>query len=318
MKSAQSILRRNRENQMIFRIASTRKMWLTAALLLLSVILVMLSGCKTAPEFSVKDYPALVSDYGSLFVSFNLKKGRELVTSYLDKGGNAQDISKIIDRTDRISFSFSDQPTGGYSAVAEGSYPGLITFFALANSPEWVKHKSIYTWWENKSSHLQLSLPIHTVALFSTGNISHLMEKFKNGERGYIPEFVKREMEKSTVLLYTSLPSPALFRVFGLKMVQDDVVELDISLIKNDNGHNKTVSASYKIWGFIQLKNTAKARLFNTGLKLGLLTMARREGNSAIKKLIKENPFELQNTKIIFNGVDITMSEIREVMKDKK
>ncbi len=303
---------------MIFRNTSTRKMGLAAPLLLLFIILATLSGCKTAPEFSVKNYPALVSDYGSLFVSFNVKKDKKLVAAYLDKAGNVQDISRIIDKTDRISFSFSDNPPGGYSAVAEGSYPGLITSIALANSPEWIKHKSIYTWWENKSYHLQLSLPIHSVALFSTGNIINLMEKFKNGERGYIPEFVKREMEKSTVIVYTNSPSPALFRVFGLKTDPDDVTELDISLMKNNDVHSESVTASYKIWGFIQLKDTVKARAFNTGLKLGLLAMAVREGNSAIKKLIKDNPFTLQNTKIIFNGVNITMNEILDVMKGKK
>ncbi len=303
---------------MIFRYSVNRQMRMSIPLLLLSLLLVGFSGCKTVPELSVKDYPALVSENGSLFVSFNIRKDRDLVVSYLEKNEKGNDLSRIIDRTDRISFSFADQVGHGYSAVAEGNYPSLITTFALTNSKEWVKHKGIYTWWENKDAHLQLALPINSIALFSTDNIIGLMEKFKNGERGYIPDSVRREMEKSAVLVYTSSPSPSLFSAFGLKIDPDDVVKLDISLIRNNSESSSPLPVSYKIWGYIQLRDTVKARAFNTGLKLGLLTMAIREGNTAIRKLIKENPFVLRDTRIIFNGVNITLSDILDVMKDKK
>ncbi len=286
-------------------------------LLSFSVVLVLFSGCRTVPQYTVRDYPSLVSERGALFVSFNIQADMALADAYLERQDSGKDLVNLVKRTDRVSFSFKNDSLKTYAAVAEGHYPPVLTTLFLGTSTSWITHKDVYTWWEEKGGDLKLALPIGSVAIFSTGSITPLLKKFKIGERGFLPEYVKKEMEESAVTLYTDSPSPALFSAFGVKRAADAVVELNLYVIREKDEGKDSLPASYRLKGYIALKNPEAAKLFTTGLKLGLLTMAVREGDTAVKKLIREHPFTVEDARIIFNNVHLSLPEIMSLTDER-
>ena len=301
----------------MFRSFSTKQAGIPALLLFVSLVILFFSGCRTGPEYVVKDYASLVFHEGALFVSCDMLQDRNIVEAFLAKNKEAQDYSKLIQRTHRVSFSLTNTIPFGYDAVAQGTYPAFWVNTLLGCNKLWEKHSGPFTWWENKENHLKISVPVPDLAIISTQTVDPLLVKLKNGEREYLPDRVKKEIAQNAVVLYALHPSSKIFSTFGMKSTEITLKELDISLLPEQSIATESPQ-SYRIWGYLRFNNEKDARLFNTGLKLGLLTMAIREGNGAIKKLIQENPFVLQNQQIIFNGVHITLSEILDLTREKK
>ncbi len=285
-------------------------------LILLGIVAVFFSGCRTAPQYVVKDYPSLIYRTGNLFVSFTLKNDRKLVDAYLEERKSGNDYQDILKRTDRLSFAFTGKGQGRYFAVAEGAYSGFITSIILGNDSRWIKHKGLYTWWENKNTGLELSVPMRHLALFSTESITPLLERLKTGDRGYLPDSVKEEMKENALTLYTVDPSPELFRIMGVKADSGDVREVNIFL-RRAGEESGEESVSYKLWGYVSFQDKSTARHFYTGLKVAMLAMAIRDGNKTMKRLIQEKPFVLQGAQILFNGVPLSLAEIMRLSEKK-
>ncbi len=290
---------------------SKKQMGSSAFLFFILISVLNFSGCKTGPEYLVKDYPSLIAAEDEIFISFNLTNDVRIVQEYLDRKNMLSEYSELIGRTRQISFSLPVSGNGKYTAVAEGSYPSFFTKMIINSDKSWNKHRGVYTWWENSANQTRLSIPISDLAVISNCFIEPVLLKLKNGERGYLPESVKKEMSRSAVVVYSLHPSAYVFDFLGMKKTSVRIEELQLSLIR-ESGESADDSFMYRIWGTLSFNDNKSARLFNTGLKLGLITLARKEGKGAILNLIKDNAFYVDENRIVLEGVLMNLQDIMD------
>ncbi len=298
---------------MIFTLLSGRVRGIFVFLLYVLTFLLVFSGCQTAPQNTIKDYPSLIAEKGDLLVFFNLKKDKKLVQAYVAENKSTENLSPLLDRTEFISFSFKPHPPNRYTAVATGRYPVNLSNMLIGSNSSWIKHKDTYVWWVKRDDHMEISIPIRNLAVFSSESVIPVLLKLKTGERGYIPESFKLKMGESAVSVYSRYPDPMFFTFFGINSSSIHVEEIELFLV---NTSKSTIdNPLYKVWGSLHFEDAIKAKIFNTGLKLALLTMAIKEGNTSVKTLIKSKPFTLQENSVIFNGVPFTLTDIMEFIR---
>lgn len=293
---------------MIFTFFLVRIRGLFVSLLYVLTFLLVFSACQTAPTNTIKDYPSLIAEKGDLLVSFNLTKDKKLVKAYVAENKSTENLSPLLDRTEFIYFSFKSYPSNIYTAVATGRYPVNLSNMLIGSNSSWIKHKDTYVWWTKRNDDMEISIPIRNLAVFSSESVEPVLLKLKTGKRGYIPESFQLKMGESAVSVYSRYPDPMFFTSFGINSSSVHVEEIELFLVNTSK--SSITNPLYKMWGALHFTDAMNAKIFNTGLKLALLTMAVKEGNTSVKKLIKSKPFTLQENSIIFNGVPFTLTDI--------
>lgn len=293
---------------MMFTLLSVRIRGMFVFLLYVLTFLLVFSACQTAPQNTIKDYPSLIAEKGDLLVFFNLTKDKNLVTAYVAENKSTENLSPLLDRTEFIYFSFKSYPSNRYTAVATGRYPVNLSNMLIGSNSSWIKHKDTYVWWTKRDDEMEISIPIRNLAVFSSESVMPVLLKLKTGERGYIPESFKLKMGESAVSVYSRYPDPLFFTSFGINSSSVHVEEIKLFLVNTSK--STIANPLYTVWGSLHFEDAMKAKIFNTGLKLALLTMAIKEGNTSVKKLITSKPFTLQENSVIFNGVPLTLTDI--------
>ena len=216
-------------------------------------------GCSTSPDFAVKNYPGILADDGKVLFHFNLEKDNLLISQFLSSYF-IDDLSEIIGRTDRLTISIDGFGNNSeFNLLAEGNFPKFFTNLAISREDNWVKHKEIYTLWENKIAGLYASIPLNSLAIISNSDITTGLEYIESGKRNYIPDIIRAEFEQSAITVYSHLPGAEIYKSFdipsGKMLIQDlfFVVRKDID--------------RYSISGELVFLNSFDARVFSLALK---------------------------------------------------
>ena len=272
----------------------------------LSVFIFIITGCSTTPDFAEKNYPGVVVEDGRLLLYFNLSKDRELLDNFMSRYSE-NDLSPIIKRTDRLSFSVAGlDPESNFSILAEGKYSKFFTNYAIGKDKNWEKHKDDYIWWEYKEYSLFASVPLKSVAIISSTDIDTNLEFIDSGSRNFIPEKVKTEFEQSAITVYSHLPGAAIYKSLN--------IPLEKMLVQNLFFVVKKIEDNYSISGVLDFSNNFDAKIFSIALKLGLLMKMNDTGKSAIMKVVHTSEINAVDNQIIINNILLDSNEMMTLL----
>jgi len=268
------------------------------------------TGCSTSPDFAEKNYPGILASEGRVLIYFNLEKDNVLINNFLSLySGN--DFTDLIDRTDRLSVSIDSFGTDSdFDILAEGNFPRFFTNLAIGHEEGWVKHKGVYTFWENEIDGLYASVPLSSVAIISNTNIGSDLEYFESGKRNFIPDIIKEEFENSALTIYSHLPGPGIYK--SLNISSEKMFIQDIFFAARKDGDN------YSIYGELDFLNEKDAKIFSTVLKLGLLINLRTTGRTSIMKIIHDGRIDAVNNRIIIDNISLNSNEILDLLSGNR
>ncbi|RLD32570.1 MAG: hypothetical protein DRI73_06850 [Bacteroidetes bacterium] len=264
------------------------------------------TGCSTSPDFSEKNYPGILASEGRVLIYFNLEKDNVLINNFLSLYSD-NDFTVLIDRTDRVSISIDSFGNDSeFDILAEGNFPRFFTNLAIGREEGWVKHKGVYTFWENEIDGLYASVPLNSVAIISNTDIGSDLEYIESGKRNYIPDIIKAEFENSALIIYSHLPGLGIYK--SLNISSEKMFIQDIFFAARKDGDN------YSISGELDFLNEKDAKIFSTVLKLGLLMNLRTTGRTSIMKIIHDGRIDAVNNRIIIDNISLTSNEILELL----
>jgi len=288
-----------------------RRIFVSAFLFTL-LVLSGLTGCRTAPRYSVKNYPALVFRKDSVFVHFNLEEDRRIMEKILEIKDPMGRYGRILERTSGVSAAL--QPSGIYTAVAEGRYPKTVMNIMIGTDERWVKHKKPFTWWENRDDGTCVSVPSGNLAVISNGTVLPVLNRLSSGDRTFIPQGVNAQMLESPLVVFASDPEVNVFSVLGLKNINAAVDELDLFLLPAEEGTGNG-GLLYRLYGYADCGGEDDVSVLTSGLKIFFLSSARGIGKSAVKEVISGKKFFPDGERIKFNGVLI---DVGKLLEDRK
>lgn len=271
--------------------------------LIISLYFILIfSGCSTSPDFAKNNYPGILASDGRVLFYFNLEKDTILLNKFLSLY-SSDDLSEIIDRTDRLSISIeSFSKNSEFDILAEGKFPRVFTNIAIGRDESWVKHKGVYTFWENEINGLYASVPLSSVAFVSNSDIRSDLEYFKSGERNYIPDIVKDEFDHSALTIYSHLPGAGIYKSLNIPAGKMLIQNMFFIVSKYDD--------TYSIYGELDFLNELEAKIFSTALKLGLIMNLRTTGRSSVMKIVTEGQIDAVNNRIIIDNIFLDDKEI--------
>jgi len=264
------------------------------------------TACSTKPDFEDKNYPGILASDGKVLFYFNLEKDSLLLNQFLSSYSN-DDLSEIIDRTDRLSISIDGFGINSdFDIIAEGNFPRFFTNFAIDREENWIKHKSNYTFWENEIDGLYASVPINSVAVISNSDITSNLKYIESGKRNYIPDIIKLEFEQSVLTVYSHLPGIEIYESLNIPFEKMLIQDL-FFIVRKD-------SDDYSISGVLDFLNEKDAKVFSTALKLGLLIKLRETGKSSILKIVHDGRIDTVTNRIILEGIILNSDEMTELL----
>jgi len=280
-------------------------------ILIISISVISLFiGCSSSPDYAENNYPGVLASDGSVLFYFNLDKDNFLITQFLSSF-SGEDLSKIIDRTDRLSVSIDGFGNNSeFNILAEGRYPKFFTNLALSREENWVKNKGSYTLWENKIDGLYASIPLNSVALISNRNIETGLEYIDTGKRNYIPDIIKAEFEQSAITVFSHLPGAEIYGSFNIpygKMLIQDL----FFVVRKDVG-------GYSISGQLDFLNDFDAKVFSLALKLGLLMKLQETGKSSVMKIVHDSRIDVVDSQILIDNIILDQNEMTDLMSGTK
>ena len=271
-------------------------------LILLLSIFYLFAACSTRPNFVEKNYPGILATDGKVLFYFNLEKDELLLSQFLTTYSEG-DLSEIITRTDRLSISIDGfGQNSNFEIIAEGNFPRFFTNAALNRQDNWIKHKGIYTFWENKSEGLYASVPLNSVAIISNSDVNSRLDYIESGKRNYIPDSIKAEFEHSAITVYSHRPGAGLYK--SLNIPTGKMLIQDLFLVV------RKVEGNYSISGNLDFINETDAKIFSTALKLGLLINLRTTGRNSIMKIVHESRIDAVNNSIIIDNILLNSDEM--------
>lgn len=284
-----------------------RNIKLKISFVLIFIILVfIIIGCSSGPDFAQHNYPGVIADNGSLLIHFNLSRDSIILNQFLSKYSD-DDLSMIIDKTDRFSMSVSSLGKNAeFSILTEGKYPRTLTNLFMGGEKNWIKHKDNYIWWENKSESMYLSVPINSLALISSSDINSRLSFIESGKRKYIPEDVKREFENSAVTIYSRFPGSNLYESLNIPSGKMSVQELFFVIRKNGDNYN--------VSGLLEFLDESDAKIFSTLIKLGLIIKLRETGKVSVMKIVHDSQINAVKNTIVINNILLSPEEMNELI----
>ncbi len=260
------------------------------------------TSCSTKPDFAENNYPGILAGDGRVLLYFNLEKDSFLLSHFID-AYSSEDLSGILDRTDRLSISIdSFGINSNFDILAEGNFPKLFSNLALGREENWIKHKEIYTFWENTSNGLFVSIPISSVAIISNSEIIQNLEYMESGQRKYIPDLIKYEFEQSLLTVYSHLPGEGIYS--SLKIPQGKMLVQDLFFVVSKE------KEKYSISGQLDFLDDNDAKIFSTALKLGLLMKLRVTGKSSIMAIVHDGRIDAVGNRIIIDNILLDSDEM--------
>ncbi len=264
------------------------------------------TGCSTSPDFAEKNYPGILVSDGRVLFYFNLEKEKLLINHFLSLY-SGDDLSGLIDRTDRLSISIDSFGNDSeFDILAEGNFPRFFTNLAIGREENWEKNKGIYTYWKNEIDGLYASVPLSSVAIISNTDISSDLEYFESGERNYIPDIIKAEFEQSALTIYSHLPGAGIYK--SLNIPSGKMLIQNMFFVVRKKGDQ------YSISGELDFLNNFEAKIFSTALKLGLLMNLRTTGRTSIMKIVHDGRIDAVNNRIIIDNIFLNYKEMLDLI----
>jgi len=268
------------------------------------------TACSTRPDFVEKNYPGILASDGRVLFHFNLEKDELLIGQFLSSYYKG-DLSEIISRTDRISISIDGfEPESDFEIIAEGNYSRFFINSAFRREEDWIKHKGIYTFWENGIEGLYASVPLNSLALISNSDLNPRLEDIKFGKRNYIPDIIKSEFEQSALTIYSHLPGTGLYQLLNIPAGR--MLIQNLFFVVRKDGLNYSVS------GNLDFLNEIDAKIFSTVLKLGLLINLRTTGKSSIMQIVHDSRIDAVNNSIIIDNILLSSEEITDLLSGNR
>jgi hypothetical protein len=273
-------------------------------------VIYLFIGCSTRPDYSGNNYPGVLASEGKILFYFNLEKDDILISQFMSSY-SGEDLSEIIDRTDRLSISINGFGINSeFTILAEGKYPKFFTNLALSNDENWEKQKGTYTLWENKIDGLYASIPLNSVVLIANRDIETGLEYIDSGKRNYIPDIVKAEYEQSAITVYSHMPGAEIYNSFNIPLGKMLIQDLFFVVRKAVGG--------YSISGELDFVNNFDAKVFSLALKLGLLMKLQETGKSSVMKIVHDSKIDVVDNKIIIDNIILDSNEMTDLMSGAK
>lgn len=275
-------------------------------ILIITYVSLIYTACSTKPDFAEKNYPGILAIDGRVLLYFNLEKDSFLLSHFLS-AYSSEDLSGILDRTDRLSISIDGYGTSSnFDIIAEGKFPRFFSNIALGREENWIKHKETHTYWENTSNGLYVSIPLSSVAIISNNEIIQNLEYMETGQRRYIPDIIKSEFEQSMLTVYSHLPGAGIYS--SLKIPHGKMLIQDLFFVI------KKESDRYKISGELDFLDEKDAKLFSTALKMGLLMKLRETGKSSIMTIVHDGRIDAVNNRIIVDNILLDSDDMIDLL----
>jgi hypothetical protein len=268
------------------------------------------TGCSTSPDFTENNYPGILASNGRVLFHFNLAKDNLMLNHFLSSYTD-NDISAIINRTNRLSVSIDGfGKDSEFDIIAEGDFPRFFTNVAIGREENWIKHKGIYTFWENETDGLFASVPVSSVAVISNSDISPDLKHIESGQRNYIPDNIKAEFDQSAITIYSHQPGAGIYK--SLKIPAGKMLIQDLFFVIRKDAD------MYYIFGELDFLNDMDAKVFSTALKFGLLMTLKATGKNSIMKIVHEGRIDAVQNRIIVDNIFLNSVEMIDLLSGKE
>ncbi len=271
-----------------------------------------LAACATVPKTAHEEPLRLLLSPERVLVSCNLENSRAVPELLLNRFMEPKDAGRFLDRTDKLHILLPSpgDEGGSYTLLGKGRYPRRLSNFAFAREEQWEKRKDPLSWWEHRSSALQIAVLPEGYIVLSTGAIREAFDRLFGGTPGTLPASVEKNMQDAAVTIYAPRTEGLLRQVAGGTggRVDFGAVETFESALYPDNGDGFTVRGEFS------LRDSGKARAFALGFRLLLISSARNEGPEQVQRIIQKTEIESSERRVKFRGIPVSSRHIEQLL----
>lgn len=273
------------------------------------IALAVLGGCATAPR-PVHDEPVrLLVDQRSALITCNVERSSEIPGLLIRRFLPADDAENFLGRTSVIHILLNTQRSGGFTLLAEGSYPRGFTNMAFGGDEQWQKKREPLVWWQHRREPLQIAVLPGGYLLISNGGIERSFARLFGGTPYRLPERVMSQMRSAAVSLYAPHSGTMLEELAAGSGARADFEE-----VRTFTAALTTRGDEFTVHGDFTIGNADTADAFALGFRLLLLSHARSVGPERVRQIIQEVKVSSADGRVQFSGIPVTPGQVEELI----
>jgi hypothetical protein len=263
-------------------------------------------SCATVSQRSPSEWLGVLPSDATLYASLAVPGSAALIKKALkDAGPGFQDVSTLIDMTNRLVCSVTLVPGAGarFSAVALGNYPSGIIGARLGGNKEWKKASSSSgSWWEWTKAGMQMSIPNNGILLASNGGVEPLLGRWSSPAALRVPPDVADDMKSGDLVVYMPELPGGLTQNAAQNGVHIPVQEVWLKALKGTDG--------YEVSGTANTASERESRLLTLALRLGIVGWLKSENVPNASERLKAISISAVGVQVKMTGLHVTETEI--------
>ncbi len=303
---------------------------LPAAAVTLLLLLLLFSGCATAPtQLPGEYYIGMMPEESSYLLKIDVQNNRRLTELLLKPGLGGEALPpELVDRISNAYMGIQSARHSGSSpfaapsifVTATGRFPAGIISSNLDRDKEWEKRSNHITYWYNTKMMMELALPERNLLCISTKDVGAMVDRFRDRETMRIPEEVRREFDISDVVVYIPEPGADMLAGgegegavgFNADLPIDAIWITLFSPVEDSGRPGPNSNLSYEVSLVFKVGDPSKTRQLTLISRLFIIAWMRQADIGDITELKDKISITAGGDHVRIEGLELTVEEIEK------
>lgn len=295
-------------------------------LVAVAALVLVATGCRTVPDVVERDLVAyLPADQASYLFINDAATGEALLEALLPEGISAQQLSRVIDRTEMVVATVGRLPDSELNLVAAGRYPRRIIERNLRRDDAWVevdleRGRAARSYFSDPLSGQSLAVLRSGLVLVTSGDMQDRLLQAEAVEQGVAREFgaslearltaIEDQADYHQLTIYFPQPGrEALSRLGAPVRVPIDWITLSVDRAADDADAEQIMLA-----GVTRLESEQDARAFHVLFRLLFLAVI-RDARLDMQRFSAQLESERDGDVVRFSGITMHRDEMRVLVR---